>query len=439
MRAIARWCVQHRRTVLAGWIVALVVVAGLAKSIGSDYKNTFSLNGTQSFEALNLLEKAAPKASGDTEQVVFSTKTGKITDAAQRQKATAVLTRLSKLPTVASVASPFAKGGSAQISSSGTIAFANVTMTKTAGAFTSSQATTFTNAVKNHQPQGLTVAVDGQVAEAAAPVGDSSAGFGALAALIVLFIVLGSFVAALLPLVTAGAALGVGVSLVGLLSHALSMANFSSELALLIGLGVGVDYALFIVTRYRQGLVAGKSVEDAIVDALDTSGRAVMFAGITVWHRAAGHVRARRQLPLRRGHRRRARGRLHGVLRADPAARAARLPRPEDPRPPGAPQAGRRGTAAGRRRSLLGAVDGCPLQPSGADRAGRVRRHRDHRDPVLLAAPGVLGRGLGPGADRRPGSPTTCWPRASGRGTTVRCRSSPRSTRRRRSRRSPRS
>jgi RND superfamily putative drug exporter len=282
MRAIARWCVQHRRTVLAAWIVALIVLAGLAKSVGSDYKNTFSLNGTQSFEALNLLEKAAPKASGDVEQVVFAAKTGKVTDAASRQKATAVMTRLSKLPTVASVASPYAKAGSAQISSSGTIAYANVTMTKTAGALTMAQAKTFTNAVKDNQPQGLTVAVDGQVAEAAAPVGDSSAGFGALAALIVMVIVFGSFLAALLPLVTAGVALGVGVSLVGLLSHVLTMANFSSELALLIGLGVGVDYALFIVTRFRQELVRGRSVEDAIVDSLDTSGRAVMFAGITV-------------------------------------------------------------------------------------------------------------------------------------------------------------
>ena len=97
-----------------------------------------------------------------------------------------------------------------------------------------------------------------------------------------LILVFGSLLAALLPLVTAGIALGAGTAVIGLLSHVLTMASFSSQLSLLIGLGVGVDYALFIVTRFRQGLQRGKSIEQAIVDSLDTSGRAVMFAGITV-------------------------------------------------------------------------------------------------------------------------------------------------------------
>jgi RND superfamily putative drug exporter len=282
MRAIARWCVQHRRTVIAAWLVGLIVMAAAAKTIGSDYKNSFSLKGTQSFEALDLLQRAAPKASGDVEQVVFSVKRGTVTDVAARQHATTVLSRLSKLPTVASIASPFAKSGSAQISASKKIAFADVTMTKEAGAYSTSQSKTFVDTATNNLPAGLQVAVDGQVAENAEPVSDASAGFGALAALIVMMIVFGSFVAALLPLVTAGFALGVGVSLVALLSNGIDMASFSSELALLIGLGVGIDYALFIVTRYRQGLMAGRSAEDAIVDAIDTSGRAVMFAGITV-------------------------------------------------------------------------------------------------------------------------------------------------------------
>ncbi len=282
MRAIARWCVQHRRMALGAWLVGVVVVAFAAASIGSDYKNSFSLKGTQSFEALQLLERSAPKSAGDIEQVVFAVKSGSIADSAARQHAERVLKRLSKLPTVASIASPYAKAGAAQISASKKVAFANVTMTEMAQKFTTTQAKTFTDAVTSSSSQNLTVAVGGQVAESAASNGDSSAGFGALAALIVMFVVFGSALAALLPLVTAGFALAIGVSAVGLLSHLLSMASFSSELALLIGLGVGVDYALFIVTRHRQGLLAGKSVEDAIVDALDTSGRAVLFAGITV-------------------------------------------------------------------------------------------------------------------------------------------------------------
>ncbi len=126
------------------------------------------------------------------------------------------------------------------------------------------------------------MAVAGQVAQQSEPANDSSAGLGALAALVVLLVVFGSVLAALLPLLTAGLALGVGVSVIGLLSNVITMASFSSQLSILIGLGVGVDYALFIVTRHRQGLQQGKSVEEAIVDAIDTSGRAVMFAGITV-------------------------------------------------------------------------------------------------------------------------------------------------------------
>ncbi len=155
-------------------------------------------------------------------------------------------------------------------------------MTKQASKFTVSQATKFVNTAKAGAGDGLQVAVGGQVAEQSLKTNISSAGFGALAALIVLFIVFGSLLAAVLPLITAGLALGAGTATIGLLSHVIHMASFSSQLSLLIGLGVGVDYALFIVTRYRQGLQRGKSVEDAIVDAVDTSGRAVLFAGITV-------------------------------------------------------------------------------------------------------------------------------------------------------------
>ena len=116
--------------------------------------------------------------------------------------------------------------------------------------------------------------------------------------------VFGSFLAAILPLLTAGFALGTGVAVIGLLSNVITMASFSSELSLLIGLGVGVDYALFIVTRYRQGLMRGKTPEEAVVNALDTSGRAVLFAGITVCIALLGMFALGVQLPLRRGDRR---------------------------------------------------------------------------------------------------------------------------------------
>ena len=128
----------------------------------------------------------------------------------------------------------------------------------------------------------LQVAVAGQVAESADRVSFGGTGLGIILAGIVLLLVFGSLFAMALPLVSALASLGTAIGVIGLLSHALKMPQFSTELVLLIGLGVGVDYALFIVTRHRQGLIGGADVESSIVNAVNTSGRAVLFAGIIV-------------------------------------------------------------------------------------------------------------------------------------------------------------
>jgi putative drug exporter of the RND superfamily len=282
MRNIATWCVRHRRTVIAGWLVALIALGGVLSTVGSGYANSFSLNGTQSYEAQQLLKQAAPKAAGDREQIVIAVHSGSIKSPAAKRRAEQMLARVAELPEVAAVVSPYTRAGAAQISMSGQVAFATVTMTKLATSFSVAQSQQFVNTARAGAAGGLQVAVAGQVAEQSEPASVSGAGLGAIAALLVLLLVFGSFLAALLPLVTAGLALGVGISVVGLLSNVITMASFSSQLSLLIGLGVGVDYALFIVTRHRQGLQQGKSVEEAIVDAIDTSGRAVMFAGITV-------------------------------------------------------------------------------------------------------------------------------------------------------------
>ena len=282
MRALATWCVQHRKTTIAIWVVAIVAIVSGVSTAGTNYKNSFSLNGTDSYKAQQLLQSAAPKASGDREQVVFEATDGTVTDPAVRARIETTLARVAQLPEVASVQSPLTAAGAAQISHSRTVAFATVTMTKLATAFTSEQAKHFVDTATADSGHGLEIAVGGQVAEASIRPQDSSVGIGALAALIVLLVVFGSVLAALLPLITAGVALGVGISTIGLLSHAITMANFSSQLSMLIGLGVGVDYALFIVSRHRQGLLRGKPVELSIVDAIDTSGRAVMFAGMTV-------------------------------------------------------------------------------------------------------------------------------------------------------------
>jgi RND superfamily putative drug exporter len=282
MRKLARWCVVHRRLVIVGWLVGLIALTAAKQSIGTDYRDTFDLSGTQSFDALNLLRASAPKAAGDTEQIVVATKTGSVRDPAVRARVETMLANLAKLPDIASIGSPYAKAGAGQISRDGTVAFAEVKLTKESIKILVPEAKKFVNTARAAQGGALEVEVSGQVAEQAEQTQAASTGIGAFAALVVLLLVFGSALAATTPLITTGVALGVGSAVIGLLSHLINMASFSSQLSLLIGLGVGVDYALFIVTRMRQGIGRGKEVPDAIVDAIDTSGRAVMFAGITV-------------------------------------------------------------------------------------------------------------------------------------------------------------
>jgi RND superfamily putative drug exporter len=282
MRKLARWCFRHRWIVLTGWIVALVGLSAVHAGAGSDYKDEFKLSGTDSFDALHLLQRSAPKASGDQEQIVVRAKDGKITDPAVRQRVESMLGQVGKLPHVASVASPYAKGGEGQISKDGKIAFATVTLDGDVVTVPIEATKKVVSTAQKSADDQLQVELGGQAIEQARQQGSGGLMFGIIVAALVLFVVFGSFVAALLPLIGAIVSLGVGIAVIGLLSHVITMASFSSELSLLIGLGVGVDYALFIVTRYRQEVLRGVAPEDAAVNALDTSGRAVLFAGITV-------------------------------------------------------------------------------------------------------------------------------------------------------------
>jgi RND superfamily putative drug exporter len=284
MRTLARWCFRHRWIVLLGWFVALVGLSAIHGAAGSGYKDEFKLSGTDSFDALNLLQKSAPKASGDQEQLVVAVKDGKLTDPQTKARVETVLNAVGKMPHVASVASPFDAGNEAQVSKDGRIAFATVTLDDDVVGVPVEATKAIVDKVQNFSKDGLQVEIGGQAIEQErqqeSGIGGTAIGF--IAALAVLLVVFGSFLAAILPLLTAAFALGVGVAVIGLLSHVLTMASFSSQLSLLIGLGVGVDYALFIVTRYRQEIMRGATPEDAAVNSLDTSGRAVLFAGITV-------------------------------------------------------------------------------------------------------------------------------------------------------------
>ena len=282
MRAVARWCFIHRRLVLVGWIAALIGLSALTNVVGTSYKDSFKLKGTESADAFNLLTAAAPSAAGDSERVVIAVTKGKVTDPAVQARVQPVLDKVAKLPHVAAVGSPFAAGGSRQVAPDGQVAFATVQFDVQAIDVSQGAAKNFVNVARSASGDGVQVEVGGQVAQLANRTHLSGTGIGIIAAAIVLLLVFGSLLAAALPLITALVSLGTGIALVGLLSHALSVASFSSELSTLIGLGVGVDYALFIVTRYRQQVLRGATPEQAVIKAVDTSGRAVLFAGMTV-------------------------------------------------------------------------------------------------------------------------------------------------------------
>jgi putative drug exporter of the RND superfamily len=282
MRSVARWCYQHRFIVLAGWIVVLAATFFGASSTGSNYSGGYQLSGTPSAQAAALLQRAAPSVAGDTETIVFQAKTGHVSDPAVRTQIQQMLTRVSHLPYVSSIASPYSAGGAKQVSATGTIAFAQVNFGRADTAIPASEATQLVNLARAPNSPHLQVDVVGSLAASTNPTSSNATFIGIGAAFVVLLIVFGSLLPALLPLISTGIALSAGLSVVAMLSKSLSMASFTPQLCTLIGLGVGIDYSLFILTRVRSGIRRGLSVQDAVTTAAGTAGRAVMFAGITV-------------------------------------------------------------------------------------------------------------------------------------------------------------
>jgi RND superfamily putative drug exporter len=283
LSSIARWCFHHRRTVLASWVLLLVALAAGTGAFGTAYNDSFALPGTESTHAQNLLKAVAPKSAGEADTIVWRTTKGTVRSAAVETRVSGMLAQVAKAPGIASVASPYGPSGASRISKDGTIAYATVNFIGTGGEIKDANIKHVISLAEAARSSGLQVELGGN---AISGVGQKPAStselVGIIAAAIILFFAFGSLGAMALPLIGAIVALGTGLLTIGLASHVISLANISPTLAALIGLGVGIDYALFIVTRHRSGLRSGLSVEQSAVRALDTSGRAVLFAGATV-------------------------------------------------------------------------------------------------------------------------------------------------------------
>ncbi len=285
MTRLARWCFTRRRTVLAAWLLLLIVALGTARVAGGAFNSSLSLPGTDSQAAVSVLTQHYPAAAGETDQVVIQATGGATARSPQvRGPVTRTLARVSAVPGIASVASPYAAAGAAQVSRSRTIAFARVTWDKQPDQVTAADAGALIAAAESADGPGVHVSLGGASitnSERAKP--GPSVAVGVIAALAVLLVVFGgAILSALTPLVGAALALVIGSSAITLLSHGLTVASASTDLAVLIGLGVGVDYGLFIVSRHRAAVRAGRSYEDAVAEAVSTSGRTVLFAGLTV-------------------------------------------------------------------------------------------------------------------------------------------------------------
>jgi RND superfamily putative drug exporter len=273
----------HRRQVILGWLATAIAVTAIAGAVGRQYANNFSLPGTDSQRAVNLLQSRFPAQSGDLEQVVWHVSSGTVSDASTKAAIEPLLAKIATLPHVTYVVSPYGAKGSQQVSANRQTAFATVGYDKRANLLPDDTGNGILDAIKAVHAQGLSVAAGGQVIEDAESKGIGFAtGVGVLAALVILFLTFGSLVAAGMPMMTAGFGLVTGIGLIGLMTHVVSTAQFAPELAVMIGLGVGIDYALFITTRFREAYGRTGDVDRAVLEAMDTSGRAVVLAGTTV-------------------------------------------------------------------------------------------------------------------------------------------------------------
>jgi putative drug exporter of the RND superfamily len=281
--ALGRFSTAHGRLVVALWVVVLAAGLGIWRGVGNRYANNFRLPNTGSQQARDLLQTGFASQAGDRDQIVFHALTGTLADALPRQRVQALLARVARLPHVAAVTDPYASQPSA-IARDGTIGFATVVLAHTRSRTADATTRQLISAAKAARSPALQVELGGPAIEQTqrTAVGSSMI-VGLAAAGIVLLLSFGSLLAMGLPVVTALCGLGTGIGAIALGSRLLAMPDFSGELALMIGLGVGIDYALFIVTRYREAYRAnGADVDAAVAVALNTAGRAVIFAGATV-------------------------------------------------------------------------------------------------------------------------------------------------------------
>jgi RND superfamily putative drug exporter len=275
---LADWSIRHRRRAVALWVVTLLAVLGASFAIGAAWKNDFSLPGTESQQALDTLKRSAPAQAGDAVEIVMRDPGG-IETPATRQRVEAMVAQVEQLPHVAAVVDPYGPGA---VSRDGTIAHATVMLDATSNDVPRASVERLIETAERAGGDGLQVELGGDAVRYVDAGGGTAESLGTLAALVILVFLFGSLLAASIPILTALAAVGGTTALMVVGSHLFDVADFTPALMSLVGLGVGIDYALLIFSRYRAELLNDRDRDQALKIALDTAGRSVVFAGTTV-------------------------------------------------------------------------------------------------------------------------------------------------------------
>jgi RND superfamily putative drug exporter len=277
---IRRWATfttQHPWRVVTGWLSALVILLILMVTMGGTLVDKFSVPGTESQKALDTLVERFPELSGDNAQIVFKSDTG-VNDPGVKSRIDEFVTKAATLPDVVGVASPYDLG---TISQDGTIAYATVQYSKAASELDTASVDALLDLVNETRGNDLQVEAGGQVVTELPETGASEI-VGVAAAVLILLVMFGSVIAMGLPIITAIFGVGLAVLLTLVLAAFIDFSTITTALISMMGLGVGIDYALFIITRFREERAAGRDVDASVITATDTAGRAVLFAGSIV-------------------------------------------------------------------------------------------------------------------------------------------------------------
>jgi uncharacterized membrane protein YdfJ with MMPL/SSD domain len=273
----------HPVVVLGLWIVAAVGVTVLVKGVGAETSNNLSLPGTGSQLATNLLTTEFPPQQNGANPIIFHVRKGKVTDSANKTAITDSYKAIKKIPYVSSATSPFSQQGQQQLSKDKKTAFISVLLKIGSNELTTAQAQRVMNAAEPGKKAGMEVVGGGSIGSVLSP-NDTSASdiIGILAAMLILTFTFGTFIAMGMPIGTAILGLTTALGVIGLAGHVVPVPDIAHTIATMIGLAVGIDYALFLVTRHRTQLREGIEMHESIARAVGTAGTAVTFAGCTV-------------------------------------------------------------------------------------------------------------------------------------------------------------